>query len=134
MHHPRCIPLHLQLARLECPLFPDQNVEIVVRRVDPRVPLRAERGAKDDEVFSDAGVDNIHRAHCAACVIEDPLGLVWVYAHDGRGRGVGLCQVRDDVGYDSRCVVGRGGDGGVGELVEEDGVKDVPPVLRIGIS
>ena len=44
-------------------------------------------------------------------------------------RVVGLGEVGDDVGDHARRVVGRGGDGGAGEIVQHIGLKDVPPVL-----
>ena len=42
---------------------------------------------------------------------------------------VGPGEVGDDVGDHARRVVGRGGDGGAGEVVQHIGLKDIPPVL-----
>ena len=89
VHVTRSIPLHLQRARLERPLLTDKNVEVVIGGMKARVALRAERRAKDDEVLGDARVDDVHRAHRAAGIVEHPLGAVRVerYACVGIGGG-----------------------------------------------
>ena len=69
----RLVALHLERTRLERPLLADEDVEVVVRGVEARVALGAERRAKDDEVLGDARVDDVHRAHRAAGVVEHPL-------------------------------------------------------------
>lgn len=104
VHIARAVPFHFQGARLEGPLFPDKDMEIVVGGVQTRVALGAKWRPEDDEVLCDAGVDNIHGAHGATCVAEHPLGAVGVYG-DARGR-VGRCEVREDVRYHAGCVVG----------------------------
>ena len=73
VHVTRLVALHLQRARLERPLLADEDVEVVVGGVEARVALGAERRAKDDEVLGDARVDDVHRAHRAAGVVEHPL-------------------------------------------------------------
>lgn len=73
VHVARPIPLHLERTGLERPLLADEDVEVVVGGVEARVPLRAERRAKDDEVLGDAGVYDVHRAHRAARIVEHPF-------------------------------------------------------------
>ena len=73
VHVTRTVPFHFECARLERPLFADEDVEIVVGGVQARVALGAKRRAKDDEVLGDAGVYNVHGAHRAACVVEHPF-------------------------------------------------------------
>ena len=78
MYGPGSIPFHLQRARSKGPLFSNQDIEIVISGVQPRVSLRPQRRAKDDQVFGDTCVDNVHGAHCAAGVVEYPFFLVGV--------------------------------------------------------
>ena len=73
MHVTGAVPLHFERTGLERPLLPDEDVEIVVGDVQARVALCAEWRAKDDEVLGDAGVDDVHRAHRAARVVEYPF-------------------------------------------------------------
>lgn len=129
MHTPSRIPLHLQVRRCERPLLPDQDIEVIVRGVQPRMSLRAEGSTEDDEILGDAGVDDIHRTHGAPGVVEHPFGGVGVQSDLGGGVGGG--EVLDDVVRHERGVVGFGGvgDGGLGQLVKVGRVKDVPPVL-----
>jgi hypothetical protein len=129
VHVTGSVPLHLQRARLERPLLPGEDVEVVVGRVEARVALRAERRAKDDEVLGDARVDDVHRAHRAAGVVEDPFGAVRVerYARARIAGGEIAQDVRDHAG----CVVGRGGERGELQLVEMHWVEDVPSVLGV---
>lgn len=91
VHVTRSVPLHLQRARLERPLLADEDMEVVVGGVKARVALRTERRAKDDEVLGDARVDDVHRAHRAAGIVEHPFGAVRVdrYARVGVGIGGG---------------------------------------------
>lgn len=84
-----------------------------------RVTLCAERRSENDEVLGDGGVDDVHGAHGAAGVVEDPF-FVGVYV-----MGVGLGEVRGDVVDYGAGVVAVGGDGGLGEGVERGGVEDV---------
>lgn len=130
VHAPRGVALHLQIRRLERPLLAHQNIEVVVRGVHARVSLRPERRPKDDQVLSDARVDDVHRAHGAACVVEHPLGRVGV-ERDSRG-GVGGGEVGDDV-LDHEVYIVRlrgGGYGGFRDLVNGRRIEDVPSVLR----
>lgn len=95
VHVTRSVPFHLQRARLERPLLADEDMEVVISRVKARVALGTEWRAKDDEVLSDARVDDVHRAHRAACIVEHPFGAVRVerYARVGVGGG----EVGEDV-------------------------------------
>jgi len=121
------VPFHLERAGLERPLLADEDVEVVVGGVEARVALGAEGRAKDDEVLGDARVDDVHRAHRAARVVEDPFGAVRV---DREARAwVGRGEIGDDVGDHARRVVGRHGESGQLELVEMDGIKEVPSIL-----
>jgi hypothetical protein len=99
-------------------------VEIVVGSVPARVSLCAERGAKDDEVLGYRRVDDVHRAHSAASVVEDPFfGLADCML------GMLLPQSVDDLVDDCSRVVGIVGEGAQGQLVELGGIKDVPSLL-----
>ena len=97
VHITRSVALHLQRARLERPLLADEDMEIVVGGMKARVALRTEWRAKDDEVLGDARVDDVHRAHRAAGIVEDPFGAVRVerYARVGIGAGEIGEDVRD---------------------------------------
>lgn len=129
MHAPSRIPLHLQSTWLELPLLADQNVKVVVGGMQPRVPLRPEWCSEDDQVLGDARVDDIHRAHCAAGVVEHPFGRVRV-ERDLR-RWVGSGEVCDDVGYHARSVVWRGCNGCLRKFVDRGWVEDIPSVLLL---
>ena len=85
----RSVPFHLQRARLERPLLSDEDMEVVVGGVKARVALRTEWGAKDDEVLGDARVDDVHRAHRAAGIVEHPFGAVRVDRYPRVGIGGG---------------------------------------------
>ena len=104
VHVAGAVPLHFERTRLERPLLPNEDVEIVVGGVQARVALGTKRRAKDDEVLGDAGVDDVHRAHRAARIAEHPFGAVGVDG-DARGR-VGRGDVGEDVRYHARRVVG----------------------------
>lgn len=73
-------------------------------------------------------MDNVHGAHGTPSVVKNPLRLVRVDTYDGRG--IGFCEVCDDVGYHTSSVVRGGGDSRIGELVEKDGIENIPPVLK----
>ena len=85
VHAAGAVPLHMELPGAEGPLLADEDVEVVVGGVQAGVALCAERGAKDDEVLGDGGVDDVHGAHGPACVVEHPLGGVGV-ERDGTTR------------------------------------------------
>lgn len=129
VHVTRSVPLHLERARLECPLLSDEDMEVVVGGVKARVALRAERRTKDDEVLGDARVDDVHRAHRAAGIVEHPFGAVRVdrYACVGVGGG----QIGEDVRDHAGCVVGGRGESGELQLVEMDRVENVPSILAV---
>jgi hypothetical protein len=113
-----------ETACFKGPLLSLEDVEIIVGGVSARVTLCAERSAKDDEVLGYRGVDDVHRAHGAAGVVEDPLfGLA------DRMLGVRLPQSVDDLVDDCSCVVGIVGEGAQGQLVQLGGIKDVPSLL-----
>ena len=97
VHVPRLVPLHLQRARLERPLLTNEDMEVVVGGVEARVALRTKWRAKDDEVLGDARMDDVHRAHRAAGIVEHPFGAVRVdrYARVGIGGGEIGEDVRD---------------------------------------
>ena len=73
VHIARAVPFHVQRARLERPLFPDKDMEIVIGGMQTRVALGTKWRAEDDEVLCDAGVDNVHGAHGATCIVEYPF-------------------------------------------------------------
>lgn len=97
VHVTRSVPLHLQRARLERPLFAYEDMKVVVGGVKARVALRTERRAKDDEVLGDARVDDVHRAHRAAGIVKDPFGAVRVDRYARVGVGVGGGKIGEDV-------------------------------------
>ena len=129
VHVTRSVPFHLQLARLERPLLADEDMEVVVGGVKARVTLRAEWRAKDDEVLGDARVDDVHRAHRTAGVVEHPFGAVRVERHVRVGVGGG--EIGEDVRDHARCVVGRYGERGELQLVEMDRVENIPSILGV---
>jgi hypothetical protein len=135
-------PVHLLLetARRECPLLTLEDVEEVVGRVQARMALRTERRAEEDEVLRDAGVDDVHGAHGAAGVVQDPVvlvmmrdrrrGVVNVKMDAARHSGVGGGEVCEDMREHSVGVVGIERDGLLGDGMKLDRVKDIPPMLR----
>lgn len=131
MHAARRIALHLQIWRVERPLLAHKDVEIIISSMQPRMSLRAERRPKDNEVLSDARVDDVHPAHRAACVAEDPFGRVGVDGDDGRR--VRVAEIRADVLYHEMDIIrfGRSCDCGARELVQALGREDIPPVLNL---
>ena len=138
VHAPRRVPLHLQFRRAERPLLPHKNIEVVVGGMQPRVSLRAEGRPEHNEVLSDARVDDVHRAHRAARVAQDPLGGVGVDGHAARGV-LGAEVVLDVLDHEPDVVrLWRGCDRGLRELVQALGVEDVPLVLcaeqRVSVS
>lgn len=88
MHAALWVPLHRQRVCRCGPLLALQDVEVVVGGVSAGVAFCAERRSEDDQVFGYAGVDQVHGAHGAAGVVEEPFG--WVGAYPGvDGRSVG---------------------------------------------
>jgi len=128
VHVTGAVPLHLQRARLERPLLPDEDVEVVVGGVEAGVSLRTQRRAKDDQVLRDARVDHVHRPHRAPRVVEHPFRAVRV-DRDARA-WVGRGQIGDDVRDHARCVVGRCAERRQLELVQMDRIKDIPSILE----
>ena len=129
VHGSRCVALHLQLGRRERPLLADENVEVVIRGVYASVSFRAQRRAENDDVLRDTRVDNVHRTHGTACVVEHPLRRVRVQ-RDARVRVCLREVLRDVVDHEVDVVrVGRRGDRGLRELVQALGVEVVEAVL-----
>ena len=127
VHVARAVNLHGEVRGIERPLFPNENVEVVVRGVHARVALGTDGRAEDDEVLGDARVDDVHRAHRAPSVVEHPLRGVGVEGDDG-GR-VFRGEVGDDVGDNSVNVIWVCLDRILGEGVEGLGIEDIPAVL-----
>ena len=127
MHVARAVDLHVQVRGVERPLFPNEDVEVVIGGVHTSVAFGTERRAEDDEVLRNACVDDVHRTHRAASVADDPLGRVCVQSDDGGWvlRG----EVGDNVGDDSVNVVRVCLDRVLGEGVEGLGIEDIPAVL-----
>ena len=62
-----------EFARLEDPLLALEDVEIVVGGVKTGVPFGSKWGSENDQVLGDRGVDDVHCAHRAPGVVENPL-------------------------------------------------------------
>lgn len=124
------ISLHLQCAGFKGPLFTDQDVEIIVCGVQSGVALRAKGGAKNNEVFRDGRVNDVHGTHGAPSVVKNPFGGVRVESDDTRRGGVGRREVRRDVLNHAIQIVGVCSNGIFRDLMEEWWVKNVPPVLK----
>ena len=127
MNHSGSIPLHLQLARFECPLLADEDVEVVVGGVNSTVSFRAEGRTEDDQVLRDAGVNDVHGAHCTSGIIEDPF-LFRVDAN--LVFGVRFREVRDDVVDHASRVIGGGRDCRLGKFMQEAWLEDIPAFLK----
>lgn len=67
----------------------------------------ADGGAEDDEVLSNAGMNDVHGAHSAASVIEHPFG--WVMIQSNLSRRVRGSEVLDDIVRHERGIVRLGG-------------------------
>ena len=144
MHITWLINLPLKRTRRERPLLALQNMEIIITGVQARMSLRAERRPKDNKVLRQARMDDIHRAHRAARVAEDPLVRARIQGdtlavaaprgggdgaeeREGRGRGLWVLgrEVREDVVDHGARVVPVRGHAGLGDGVDEFGVEDV---------
>ena len=122
----RRVALYFQSTRLECPLLSDEDIEVVVRSVDARVPFRSQGSAEDDEVFGDAGVDDVHGAHGASGIVKHPFFVgVEVYLV------VRVCfgEIGHNVLDHARSVIWRSVDCCDLKLVEEVWIKNVPAIL-----
>ena len=84
-------------------MFSNENVKVVVGSVNPRVALGAKGCTEDDEVFGNAGMDDIHGTHGTTCIVEHPFTLVGIESNFLRRIGKG--EVLNDVGDHSSSVV-----------------------------
>ena len=78
MHVPRLVPLHFESTWLERPLLPSEDVEVVIRSMQPRVSLSTEGCTENDEVFSNGCMDDVHGTHGTPSIIEHPFRRVGV--------------------------------------------------------
>ena len=116
-----------------------QNIEIIIRGVQARMSLRPQRRTKNNKVLRYARMDDIHRAHRPAGVVEDPFARVGVERDElvvvvlGGGDvgclGVFGCEVLDDVVDYAREVLSVCLDCVVRDGVDEGRVEDVELVL-----
>lgn len=127
MNSSRWISLHLQLSGLECPLFADENVEVVISGVQTSMTLGTQWCAKYNKVFSDACMDDVHGTHGTPCITEYPFFSVRVQGNLVSRVSAG--QVLNDVIYHPSSIIGRCLDGLLGKLVKECRLKDIPPLL-----
>lgn len=74
----RFIPLHLERTWPERPLFANEDVEVIIRGMQPTMSLGAEGRTKDDEIFSNGRVNDVHGTHSTPSVVEHPFGGVGV--------------------------------------------------------
>ena len=128
VHIAGTVDLHGEVGGIERPLFPNKDVEVVVGGVHAAVAFRANRGAEDDEIFSDASVDDVHGTHSTTRVVKHPFGGVGIQGNDRRR--VLRSEVGDDVGNDSIDVVWMRLDRVLGECMKGLGGEDVPAVLQ----
>ena len=129
VHASRRVPLHLQVRRVERPLFANQDIEVIISGMDTTVSFGTDRSTEDDQVFGDTGMDDVHGTHGTASVIEHPFLGVGVESDDAGWVGFG--EVGDDVVDHVIGVIGRwcGGDCFLGEFVKVFRGEDIPPVL-----
>ena len=128
MHVARAVDLHVQVRGVERPLFPNEDVEVVIGGVHTSVSFGTERRAEDDEVLRNACVDDVHRTHRAASVADHPLGRVGVQSDDRRRVFRG--EVGDDVGDNSVDVIRMCLDRVLSKGMEGLGIEDIPAVLQ----
>jgi len=69
--------LHLESTSFSSPLFTLQNMEVIIRRVPPRVTLCTEWSSKQDQVLGNRSVNDKHVSHCSSRVIPNPFPSVW---------------------------------------------------------
>jgi hypothetical protein len=157
VHRALGVPLHDERVPRRRPLLTLEDVEVVVRRVPARVSLGAQRRAEHDQVLGHARVQDVHAAHGAAGVVEDPLGrerrdllrraLLRRERREGRRRGrvrgewvrrhvrrVRAPQARGDVVHDAGGRVGVQLDGLAHEGVHVARREDVESLLLHGWS
>lgn len=98
VHRTRRVLLALKVPGLVGVLRTRQDVEVVVRRVTASVALGAKRRAKEDQVFGDGSVDDVHGTHRTTSVVKDPLGrLAERVSVEGRGHLGVLAQLLHNV-------------------------------------
>ena len=129
MHTPSRVPFHLQIRRVESPLFANQDIEVIISGMNTTVTFSANGGTEDDQVFGDTGMNDVHGTHGTSGVVKHPFLGVGVESDDAGG--VGFSEVGDDVVDHVICVIGSwcGGDRFLGEFVEVFRGEDIPPVL-----
>lgn len=104
-------------------------MEVIVCSVQSSVALRAKGSSKDDEIFRDGRVNDVHSTHGTSSVVKDPFRGVGIYNNDIRGSGVGCGEVRHDVLDHAIQVIGMCGNGVFCDLVKKWWVEDIPLVL-----
>ena len=75
------VPLHLERTWPERPLFTNENVEVIIRSVQSTVSLRTERCTKDDEIFGDGRVNDVHGTHGTTSVVKHPFRGIGVQSN-----------------------------------------------------
>jgi len=73
MHRSGWVPLSTQITGTECKLLTIKNVEVVICSMTASVTFRTDRCAKENQVFSDRRVDDVHGTHGATCIVEYPF-------------------------------------------------------------
>jgi hypothetical protein len=68
------------------------------------VSLSAKGCAEDDEIFCNAGMNDIHGTHGTACIVKNPFILVGIESYFLRR--ICKCEIRNDVVDHSSGVVG----------------------------
>lgn len=111
-------------------MFTNQDIKVVVRGVKSSVSFCTERGAEDDEILCDRGMNDVHGTHGTAGVVEHPFFLVGV---DGDFVGrlrVSLREVCDNMVDDGwHVVLRRSSNGVLRDRMQELRGEDIPPIL-----
>ena len=69
----RFVPLHLESAWSECPLLANEYVEVIIRSMQSSVSLGTKGRTKDDEIFSDGCVNDVHGTHGTPSIVKHPF-------------------------------------------------------------
>ena len=144
-----------QRPRQRSPLFPLKDMEVIIGRMPPTMPLGPRRRAKEDQVLRNTRMNDEHAAHRSSSIVPHPFVAVrcvgtverggvsegeGVGGEGGGGRGEGegrvdrvggvrLGEGGEDGGEDGRGVVRVRGDGVLAESMEGRTVEDVPAFL-----